>query len=194
MPVSLPFFAFLQFKLLPPCGSSSIQRWNDFVVVLCMEPNVRIIRPGESNPPSLKGLEEISRYLDSRFVIPGTKIRFGFDPLLSLFPVFGDLFTFLISAMLIYKMKQHGASRQVVIKMMLNSTLDAVIGAIPLVGTVFDVFYRSNDRNIRLLKEHYYEGKHQGTGNGLLILVAIVCVLIVAAAGYGMWKLFEAIF
>ena len=107
-----------------------------------MEPNVRIIRPGESSPPSLKGLEEISRFLDSRFVIPGTKIRFGFDPLLSLFPVFGDLFTFLISAMLIYKMKQHGASREVVIKMMLNSTLDAVIGAVPLIGTVFDVFYR----------------------------------------------------
>jgi hypothetical protein len=159
-----------------------------------MEPNVRIVRPGESSQPSLKWIEEVARYLDSKFVIPGTNIRFGFDPMLSLFPVFGDLFTFLISGMLIYKMHQHGASRNVVIKMILNSTLDAIIGAIPLVGTVFDVFYRSNERNIRLLKEHYYEGKHQGSGNGILIAVAVMCTLLVAAAGYGIWKLFEAIF
>lgn len=159
-----------------------------------MEPNVRIIRPGESSQPSLGWIESMARFLDSRFTIPGTKIKFGFDPILSLFPVFGDLFTFLISGMLIYKMQQQGASREVVIKMILNSTLDAIIGAIPLVGTVFDVFYRSNDRNIRLLKEHYYEGKHQGSGNGILVVVAIGCLLLVTAAGYGMWKLMEAIF
>lgn len=160
-----------------------------------MEPNVRILDSrGRDRGQSLKWVEEISRYLDSKFVIPGTKVRFGLDPLLSLFPVVGDLFTFLISGALIYTMHQHGASRKVVIKMLMNSTLDAIIGAIPLVGTVFDVFYRSNDRNIRLLKEHYYEGKHQGSGNGILAVVAIVCVALVVAACYGMYKLFEAIF
>ena len=78
--------------------------------------------------------------------------------------------------------------------MILNSTLDAIIGAIPVVGTVFDVLYRSNERNVRLLKEHYYEGKHQGSGNGILVIVAIICLLLVAGACYGLWKLFEAIF
>jgi NADH:ubiquinone oxidoreductase subunit 5 (subunit L)/multisubunit Na+/H+ antiporter MnhA subunit len=106
----------------------------------------------------------------------------------------GDLITFLISGALIYTMHNQGASRKVVIKMMMNSTLDAVIGAIPLVGTFFDVFYRSNERNVKLLKEHYYEGKHQGSGNGLLLVIVVVCVLIVAAAFYGTYKLFEAIF
>jgi hypothetical protein len=91
-------------------------------------------------------------------------------------------------------MHQHGASRKVVIKMIANSTLDAVIGAIPLVGTVFDIFYRSNDRNVRLLKEHYFEGKHQGSGNGLLLLIALVAIVVVAATFYGIWKLMEAIF
>lgn len=160
-----------------------------------MEPNVRILDSrGGDRGQSLKWVEEISRYLDSKFSIPGTKIRFGLDPILSLFPVVGDLFTFLISGALIYTMHQNGASRKVVIKMLLNSTLDAIIGAIPLVGTVFDVFYRSNDRNIRLLKEHYYEGKHQGSGNGILAVVAVVCLALVVAACYGMYKLFEAIF
>lgn len=151
----------------------------------------RIHLPGEKD---LKWIERFSKTLDSRFTVPGTKIRFGVDPILSLFPVIGDLITFLLSGILIYTMHQHGASRNVVIKMVLNSTLDAIIGAIPLVGTVFDVFYRSNDRNVRLLKEHYFEGKHQGSGNGLLYTIIICAVILVAAAFYGIYKLFEAIF
>jgi hypothetical protein len=142
----------------------------------------------------LKWIEQFSRTMDSKFSIPGTNIKFGLDPIMSMFPVIGDLMTFLLSGILIYIMHQHGASRNVVIKMVLNSTLDAVIGAVPLVGTVFDIFYRSNDRNVRLLKEHYFEGKHQGSGNGLLYTVIICAIVIVAAAFYGIYKLFEAIF
>lgn len=162
-----------------------------------MEPTIKIIRPHTSNvklAPTMQIVERVSRILDSQFTIPGTKIKFGIDPIMSLFPVIGDLITYIISALLIYMMYNHGASRKVVIKMMLNSTLDAVAGSVPLVGTVFDVFYRSNDRNVKLLKEHYFEGKHQGSGNGILVVVAVICVIVVAAAGYGMYKLFEIIF
>lgn len=78
--------------------------------------------------------------------------------------------------------------------MVLNATLDTVIGSIPLIGSIFDIFYRANDRNVRLLKEHYYEGKHQGSGNGLLFLIIIIALLVIAAAFYGVYKLFEALF
>lgn len=163
-----------------------------------MEPKITIrTATGEKvyeTPRDLGWIEEISRFLDSRFVIPSTKIRFGLDPILSLFPVVGDVVTYFISGMLIYLMYQRGASRKVVIKMIMNSTLDAVIGAVPLVGTVFDVFYRSNDRNIRLLKEHYVEGKHHGSGTGLLVAIALVALIIVSAAIYGVWKLLEYLF
>jgi hypothetical protein len=162
-----------------------------------MAEKITIINPGAENfrnSRSLKWVEEFSKYLDSKFIIPGTNIRFGLDPIMSLFPVVGDLMTFIISGVLIYTMHNHGASRKVVIKMIMNSTLDAIIGAIPLVGTVFDVFYRSNDRNVKLLKEHYLEGKHQGSGNGIILLVVICAIILVAAAFYGMYKLFEAIF
>ena len=148
----------------------------------------------DNDAPAIQWVEHLSRIMDSRFVIPGTKIRFGIDPILSLLPVFGDLVTLIVSGMLIYTMRNHGASRKVTIKMILNATLDAIIGAIPVVGTIFDVFYKANDQNVRLLKEHYYEGKHQGSGNGLLALIAIAAVLVVAAAFYGIYKLFEAIF
>jgi len=137
--------------------------------------------------------EHVARLLDSRFEIPGTGIRFGLDPLLSLFPVAGDLITFVISGMLIYTMKRHGASREVVVKMLLNAGLDTLIGAIPLVGTVLDVFYRANERNVRLLREYYHEGKHQGSGTGLLIAIIAVALVIVAAFVFLIWKLVEAI-
>jgi len=159
-------------------------------------PEIRILRPGEEPVDHVKEIEwaeGFARLLDSRFVIPGTKIRFGLDPVFSLIPVLGDLITYAISGVLIYTMYQHGASRKVVIKMILNSTLDAVLGAIPLVGTLFDVAYRSNDRNVRLLKEYYFEGKHQGSGKGLVAVIAITSILLVAAAVFGVYKLFEAI-
>jgi hypothetical protein len=162
-----------------------------------MQPKVEVLkaRPIRDNDASaIQWVEQLSRMMDSRFIIPGTKIRFGIDPILSLLPVFGDLITFIISGMLIYTMRNHGASRNVAIKMILNATLDAVIGAVPIVGTIFDIFYKANDRNIKLLKEHYFEGKHQGSGNGLLAIIAIVAVVLVAAAFYGIYKLFEAIF
>jgi hypothetical protein len=162
-----------------------------------MRSNVQIIKPYQSrstNAANMEWIERLARLLDSRFVIPGTKIRFGIDPLFSLFPVLGDLVTYIISGGLIYVMYNQGASRKVVIKMILNSTLDAAIGAIPVVGTIFDIFYRANDRNVRLLREHYVEGKHQGSGTGLLILTAIGATVVVVAVCYGMYKLLEAIF
>jgi hypothetical protein len=162
-----------------------------------MAENITIIDAGSEsfrNSRSLRWVEEFSKYLDSKFTIPGTKIRFGLDPIMSLFPIVGDLMTYIISGVLIYTMHNYGASRKVVIKMIMNSTLDAIIGTIPLVGTVFDIFYRSNDRNVRLLKEHYLEGKHQGSGNGIIFLVVLGALLLVGAALFGMYKLLEAIF
>lgn len=162
-----------------------------------MEPNVRVVydpKKADSRPPELQSFERMATLLDSKFEIPGTGIRFGLDPLLSLMPVLGDLITLIISSMLIYTMHNHGASRKVVVKMMLNAGLDTIIGAVPLVGTVFDVFYRSNERNVKLLREHYYEGKHQGSGTGLLLIIFLIVVLVIAAVVYGIWQLMEAIF
>ena len=168
-----------------------------FLVVGIMEPNVRVVydpKGREPRPASLDSFERVSKLLDSKFEIPGTGIRFGLDPLLSLIPVAGDLITLVISSMLIYTMHNHGASRKVVIKMMLNAGLDTVIGAIPLVGTVFDVFFRANERNVRLLREHYFEEKHQGSGKGLLAVIFLIAIVIIAAVTFGIWQLFEAIF
>lgn len=162
-----------------------------------MEPKITITKPNGERvypPNKLQWVEFVTRWLDSKFVIPGTRIRFGLDPMLSLFPVLGDVLTYLVSISLIYTMHRHGASREVVIRMIINSSLDAVIGAIPGVGTIFDVFYRSNERNLRLLKEHYTEGKYQGRGTGLIVTIIIMAVVTVLLVLYAVWKLAEALF
>ncbi|UII31175.1 DUF4112 domain-containing protein [Fulvivirga ulvae] len=146
------------------------------------------------NKPNLQRVERISRLMDSKFTIPGTKIRFGLDPVLSLVPVLGDIATFIISGVLIHTMYNHGASGKLVTKMVINATLDAIIGAIPVAGSVFDIFFRANDRNVRLLKEYYEEDKHTGSGKGLLLTSVIVLFAITIAILFVIGKLLEALF
>lgn len=128
----------------------------------------------------LRHIERLSHLMDSQFTIPGTRFRFGLDPLIGLIPGFGNLATFLVSAALVRTMAQHGASGEVVIRMALNVVADAVIGAIPIVGNVFDFFFRANERNLALLRRHYVEGRHQGSGRLIAagILAAVVCFLV----------------
>jgi hypothetical protein len=142
----------------------------------------------------LKWLERISTLLDSQFNIPGTKFKFGLDPLIGLLPFAGDASTFMISGIMVAYMAKYGVSTKVLILMMLNIILDSTIGAIPVVGSIFDFVYKSNDRNIRLLKQHYHEGKHQGSGIGILITIVLITFIILLLIAYGFFKLFSYIF
>jgi hypothetical protein len=139
----------------------------------------------------LKWVEKISYLLDERFRIPGTKFRFGLDPILNLIPVAGDLSGFVLSAALILTMAKNGASSRIVALMSVNALLDATIGAIPILGQVFDFFYKANSRNIRLLKEHYEEGKHQGSGKGVWITALVVLIVLFFIFIFLIWKVLE---
>ncbi|MBC6610028.1 DUF4112 domain-containing protein [Hymenobacter sp. BT507] len=129
----------------------------------------------------------VSRLMDSQFRLPGTRFRFGLDPVLGLLPVVGDLSSFAISAVLILTMMRHGAKGSVVVRMILNVLLDTIIGASPILGNIFDFAYKANDRNVRLLREHYVEGKYQGSGKGL---IAVVLIGLLAVFGLLAWGLF----
>ncbi|MCR6639144.1 MAG: DUF4112 domain-containing protein [Sporocytophaga sp.] len=139
--------------------------------------------------PNLAWVEKISNFLDSKFRIPGTKLRFGWDPLIGLIPGIGDFAGFVVSAILMLYMTRYGASRKVVIIMSLNVLLDAMIGSIPFVGTLFDFGFKANKRNIELLKEHYYEGKHQGNGNGIVLTILIALICLFALLLFSIFKL-----
>ncbi len=146
------------------------------------------------NPPvdaRLKWVTAASHLLDNQFRLPGTKFRFGLDPLMGLVPIVGDLGSFAISGALVMTMARHGASRHVILRMLFNIFLDAIIGIIPVIGWIFDFTYKANQRNVELLQHHYQEGKYQGKGTGFVIAALLGFLVIFAAMIYGIWKLAE---
>ncbi|QDA61699.1 DUF4112 domain-containing protein [Hymenobacter jejuensis] len=137
----------------------------------------------------LRWVERVARLMDSQFQLPGTSFRFGLDPILGLIPIVGDLSTFAVSGALILTMMRHGASGSVVVRMLLNVLIDTIIGAIPILGNIFDFAYKSNDRNVALLRRHYAEGRHQGSGKGLMALVLVGFVAFFGLLIWGLWTL-----
>ena len=135
----------------------------------------------------LRWVVSVARLMDSQFTLPGTRFRFGLDPILGLLPVVGDLTSMAVSGALLLTMMRHGASGSVVVRMALNILLDTIIGAIPILGNIFDFAYKANERNVRLLRAHYAEGKYQGSGKGLIVLVLVVMLIVFGLITWGLW-------
>lgn len=152
----------------------------------------------EAPKPSFKGLDAMADILDNRFRIPFTNMRFGIDALVGLVPWAGDVLSFLVSGVLIAYMAKHGASGMLAVKMVRNILLDGMVGTVPLAGDLFDFRYKANLRNVKLLKEYYQEGQHQGSARWViwLIIGAVVAALIISIA-LSVWvvnRLFHWIF
>lgn len=99
-------------------------------------------------------LDSLADLMDSRFRIPGTGIRFGLDAVIGLIPGLGDAVTLLPTLYIIGHARKHGAAGHIQAAMVANAVLDLVIGSIPLLGDLFDVGFKANRRNVRLLKRH----------------------------------------
>lgn len=132
-------------------------------------------------------VERLSVLMDCRFRIGN--FRFGLDPILNFIPFAGQIATFIISLILVTVMYRNGASGKIAIKMLLNVTWDALLGSIPLLGNVFDFFNKANDKNIKLLREHYYENKHQGSGKNIIFLIVSILAIVITLLIYAMYAL-----
>jgi hypothetical protein len=99
-------------------------------------------------------LDTLARFLDSAIRVPGTNIRFGADALLNLIPGVGTLTSKGMSAYLIWEARRLGVPMPILLRMAGNVGVDFVISAVPVVGWVGDVFFRSNLRNMALLRRH----------------------------------------
>jgi hypothetical protein len=97
-------------------------------------------------------LDAIAKLLDVAFILPGTNIRYGIDGLIGLIPVVGDLITTAISLWLVREARALGAPWHITARMLGNVALDGVVGMVPLAGDAFDVMFRANVRNVRMLK------------------------------------------
>lgn len=142
----------------------------------------------------LKHIDYLARLMDAQFRVPGTNFRFGLDAIIGLIPGGGDLSTFAVSGYMLWVMAKNGASGYVLARMVLNVLLDTIIGSIPIIGDVFDMFYKSNMRNLRLMQEHYREGRHRGSAWKVIIPVLIVLFLIIAGVIWLTYRLLASLF
>ena len=103
---------------------------------------------------NLKRIRRIATLLDSAIGIPGTKWRIGLDPILGLIPGGGDLITAGISAYIIYLASHFGLEKKQIGKMVKNVVLETILGSFPLIGDIFDAYFKANLRNLEILENH----------------------------------------
>lgn len=112
--------------------------------------------PGLGNDPHSirQRVEAMEQLLEGLFVIPGTNRRVGLDSMIGLVPVIGDLVTAAMGAWIVWEGKNLGMSKWQLTRMAANVGVDTLLGAIPFVGDAFDFFYKSNTKNLRIIRKH----------------------------------------
>ena len=135
---------------------------------------------------SAKELETIAHLLDSVFEIPGIRVRFGIDALLGLLPGFGDTASAFASIYILQAATRHGVSRVTLARMTLNIVIDLVVGALPIIGDLFDVYWKANKKNVELLRRHFQANpaaeRTLRRSDGLFVAGMITIILAILAA------------
>lgn len=103
---------------------------------------------------SLRRLELVAAWMDSRFGIPGTSWRIGLDGLIGLIPGIGDAAGAIVSGWIILEARRLGAPTPLLLKMLANLGIDMAVGAVPVAGDLFDFAWKANRRNVELLRQH----------------------------------------
>jgi Domain of unknown function (DUF4112) len=99
-------------------------------------------------------LELLAYWMDTVFEVPGLGIRFGFDAIIGLIPGVGDILTSLISLYILAAARRYGVPRATLMRMAFNIAVDTTVGAVPLSGDAFDVYWKANVMNVALLRRH----------------------------------------
>jgi hypothetical protein len=142
----------------------------------------------------LKNLSVIAKLMDSQFRIPGTNVKFGLDALIGLIPGAGDFATFLISGYMVSVMANNGASGFVLARMVLNIVIDSLVASIPIIGDIFDVAFKANQRNMVLMQQHYMEGRHKGGAWKVIVPVLLMLLIFIVGLAWLAYRLFVWIF
>lgn len=136
--------------------------------------------------PHVRRARAIARLLDAAVGVPGTPLRLGLDAVLGLIPGAGDLVGAALSGYIVLSAARNGAPRSVLGRMLLNIVIDTGIGAIPILGDIFDVAWKSNLRNVALL-ERFAAQPVQLTNEsqrvGAVIVFLMLLLLIAIGAG-----------
>jgi hypothetical protein len=148
---------------------------------------------GETRSERFRAFERryasVSRVLDDLVPVPGTNQRIGLDPVIGLVPWVGDLLSAGVGLWLIAEAARFRIPTVVLVRMLLNTLVDLAVGAIPIIGDLFDVVSRSNSRNLALFRRHATDPGASTTGHtaflaGLLLIVVGLVWLMASAIGW----------
>lgn len=99
-------------------------------------------------------VDVLERILERAIVIPGLNRGIGLDAVMGFVPVAGDVIAGLMGLYLVWEARNLGMPKRTIARMVMNVGVDTTLGAVPIVGDVFDLLFRSNTRNLRLVKRH----------------------------------------
>jgi hypothetical protein len=117
-----------------------------------IEPEL-IVNPARA--ARIEQLRQIAELMDGVFKVPGTNIEFGLDAIIGLVPVIGDIVAGGLSLWLIHEARQLGVPKWLVARMMWNVAVEVGVGAVPVLGDLFDVAWKANRKNIQLLSRYF---------------------------------------
>jgi len=133
-----------------------------------------------SDPRGLDALRRWARIFDSAFRIPGTQITFGIDPILGLVPGLGDVASPVFSLLFIWHGFRLGVPKVVLARMVLNVLIDTGVGAIPVIGDLFDFGWKANAWNLALLERHAMPGRPATSADYLFVTLCALVIVIAA--------------
>jgi len=133
-------------------------------------------------PDNLEGLRRWATLLDSAFRIPGTRIRFGLDAIIGLVPGVGDLSAPVFAAVILVTGFKLRLPAIVQARMVVNATIDMVLGLVPVFGDLADVAWKANLRNLALLERHAHPGVPPSRSDYVFVIVCVIALAFVAMA------------
>jgi hypothetical protein len=144
---------------------------------------------------SLERVRALARLLDSAVRIPGTNIRFGADSIVGLIPGLGDMAGAVLSGYIVLVATRLGVPPSVVTRMLLNIGVDTLAGSVPLVGDLFDVGWKANQKNVALIERHVgNEVPPRRSSTWMVTAVVIAAIALLVLVGVGIVATIRALF
>lgn len=147
------------------------------------EPLSGPVRDAERTGGHLARVRGLAGLLDSAIRIPGTSFRVGLDPILGLIPGVGDVAAGAMGAYVLLVAAQAGVPRVVLVRMLANLGVDALVGAVPLLGDLFDAGFKANNRNVALLERALARPTETGRASRGFVALLLAALLLLVVGG-----------
>lgn len=145
------------------------------------------VLPPERGGSGTKALEPLFRWIallmDDLIRVPGTRLRFGIDPLVGLIPGIGDTGSAIVSAVALIQAARGGLPKIVLARMATNILVNEAIGIVPVVGDAFSFWFKSNARNYELLKQHTAGVRKAGRSDWIFVVAVLILLLVLVCIG-----------